>query len=43
MAEVIQISRIVALLKSPPEDNLSTLPPIKPRGGEVYLYQGSRC
>ena len=45
MAKVVQIAKnlsiphIVALLKSLPEDKLSTLPPVKPRGGEVYLYQ----
>lgn len=45
MAKVVQIAKnlsiphVVALLKSPPSDDLSTLPPVKPRGGEVYLYQ----
>ena len=45
MAKVVQIAKnlsipqIVTLLKSPPKDDVSTLPPVKPRGGEVYLYE----
>ena len=48
MAKVVQIaknlslSQIVTLLKSPAEDQLSSLPPVKPRGGEVYLFQAQQ-
>ena len=46
MAKVVQIPKnlsipqILTLLKSPPKEDVSTLPsPVKPRGGEVYLYE----
>ena len=28
--------------RKPPDDGISTLPPAKPKGGEVYLYK-PRC
>ena len=32
----LAISDLVSLLKKPPEDGVSTLPPVKPKAGEVY-------
>ena len=34
----LAISTAVELLQNPPEDSVSTLPPVKPKAGEVYLY-----
>ena len=45
MAKVVQIAKnlsilqILTLLNSSPKEDVSTLPPVKPRGGEVYLYE----
>ena len=47
MAKIIEVAQnlpksiIVRLLNSPPEDKVSILPPVKPKGGEVYLYQAT--
>lgn len=32
------ISEVVSLLKNPPEDGVSNLPPAKPKAGEIYIY-----
>ena len=39
---VLPLTKIVNLLENPPDDGISTLPPAKPKGGEVYLYK-PRC
>ena len=31
-----------SILQMPPSDSLSTLPPVNPKGGEIYIYQ-SQC
>ena len=36
------ISEVVSLLKNPPEDELSTLPPFRPKAGEIYLYRSDK-
>ena len=38
----LAISDVVSLLKKkPPEDRVSTLPPVKPKAGEIYLYKSN--
>ena len=34
----LAISTAVELLQNPPEGTVSTLPPVKPKADEVYLY-----
>ena len=33
------IFEVVSLFKNPPEDELSTLPPVRPKAEEIYLYR----
>ena len=35
----LEISEVVKILQEPHENEFITLPPIKPKGGEIYLYQ----
>ena len=37
----LAISEVVSLLKNPPGDVLSTLPPAMPKAGEIYLYRNN--
>ena len=39
---VLPLTKTVNLLENPPDDRITTLPPAKPKGGEVYLYK-PRC
>ena len=34
----LPISEIIGVLRAPPEEKLSTLPPCKPKAGELYIY-----
>ena len=34
----LNIGTVVNLLQNPPQSSISTLPPVKPKGGEVYVY-----
>ena len=36
------ISEVVSLLQDPPLDKISTLPPVQPKGGEIYLYRSEQ-
>ena len=38
-ATALPITRIVDLLRNPPDDHVTTLPPVKPKGGEIYIYK----
>ena len=38
-ATPLSVSEVVQLLKNPPEEAISTLPPAKPKGGEIYIYK----
>ena len=38
-ATPLAVSEVVQLLKNPPEDGVSTLPPAKPKAGEIYIYK----
>ena len=38
---VLHVREVERLLRSPPGDKVSRQPPVKPKGGEVYLFQGS--
>ena len=35
----LAISEVVALLKNPPVDGVSTLPPATLKAGEIYIYR----
>ena len=35
----LAISDLVSLLKNPPEDGVSTLPPVKPKAGDISLQK----
>ena len=37
---LLKISEVVSLLLNPPSHGVATLPPIEPKGGKVYVYQG---
>ena len=37
---VLHVREVEKLLRSPPGDKVSSQPPVKPKGGEVYLFQG---
>ena len=37
-ATPLAVSEVVQLLKNPP-DGISTLPPAKPKAGEIYIYK----
>ena len=34
----LQTSEVLSLLLEPPADSISTLPPVNPKGGEIYIY-----
>ena len=34
----LPISEIAGILRAPPEEKLSTLPPCRPKAGEIYIY-----
>ena len=34
----LQTTQVLSLLLEPPADSISTLPPINPKGGEIYIY-----
>ena len=34
----IQTSEVLSLLLEPPADSISTLPPVNPKGGGIYIY-----
>jgi hypothetical protein len=38
---VLQLREVERLLRSPPSNKVSSQPPVKPKAGEVYLFQGS--
>ena len=38
-ATPLAVSEVVQLLKNPPRDGVSTLPPAKPKAGEIYIYK----
>ena len=38
-ATLLAVSEVVRLLKNPPEDGISTLPPAKPKAGEIFIYK----
>ena len=38
-ATPLAVSEVVQLLKNPPEEAISTLPPAKPKAGEIYIYK----
>ena len=38
-ATALPITRIADLLRNPPDDGVTTLPPVKPKGGEIYIYK----
>ena len=38
-ATPLAVSEVVQLLKNPPEDGVSTLPPAKPKAGGIYIYK----
>ena len=35
----LAVSEVIQLLKNPPEEAISTLPPAKPKAGEIYIYK----
>ena len=39
---VLPLTKILSLLENPPDDGITTLPPAKTKGGEVYIYK-PRC
>ena len=38
-ATPLAVSEVIQLLKKPPEEAISTLPPAKPKSGEIYIYK----
>ena len=34
----LQTSEVLSILLEPPSDSISTLPPVNPKGGEIYIY-----
>ena len=34
-------SEVSSILQKPPSDSVSTLPPVNPKGGEIYIYQSN--
>ena len=38
-ATPLAVSEVVQLLKNPPEEAISTLPPAKPKAGKIYIYK----
>ena len=42
MAKVFGVSAIVVdHLKDPPAEQVNSIPPVEPKAGEMYLFQGS--
>ena len=37
-ASPLAVSTVVELLKNPPKEAISSLPPVKPKAGEAYLF-----
>lgn len=37
----LTVSRVVDYLKDPKPEFINSLPPVKPKGGEIYLYQAT--
>ena len=37
----LDIADVVKILQEPPENKVSTLPPVEPKGGEIYLYRSN--
>jgi hypothetical protein len=37
----LTISEVVDYLKDPPAELINSIPPSEPKGGEVYLFQGT--
>ena len=37
----LPISETVAILKNPPAAAISNIPPAKPKGGEIYIFQSN--
>ena len=35
----LPISEVTKLLQDPPEEGISSLPPVKAKAGEIYLYK----
>ena len=35
----LPIPEVVSILKNPPVDGISNLPPAKPKAGEIYIFQ----
>ena len=38
----LEISEVACLLKNLPQEGICTLPPVKPKGGEVYVYRSDK-
>ena len=36
----LQTSKVLSLLVESLADSISTLPPVNPKGGEIYIYHG---
>ena len=37
----LTISEVVDYLKDPPAEQVNSIPPVEPKAGEMYLFQGS--
>ena len=37
----LTISEVVDYLKDPPAGQVNSIPPVEPKAGEMYLFQGS--
>lgn len=35
-------AEVATLLRNPPEEVVSNLPPVRPKGGEMYIYRPNR-
>ena len=35
----LPISEVIKVFQDPPEEALSTLPPVKPKAGDIYIYK----
>jgi len=35
----MDLSEVMLLFLNPPDDHMDTLPPVKPKGGKIYVYK----
>ena len=38
----LTVSEVLGHLKDPPAEQINSIPPAEPKGGEIYLFHGAR-